>query len=55
MDEADEGADQAHRRREFGGFAQDVGALGVALNLLSYPQLDAFVERARSLTLEGGV
>jgi hypothetical protein len=31
-----------------------LSALAVVLNLLAYPQLDAFVERARNLQLEEG-
>jgi hypothetical protein len=31
-----------------------LSALAVMLNLLAYPQLDAFVERARNLQLEEG-
>jgi hypothetical protein len=32
-----------------------LSALAVVLNLLAYPQLDAFVERARNLQLEEGI
>ena len=32
-----------------------LSALAVVLNLLAYPQLDAFVERVRSLQLEEGI